>query len=92
MAGAISKFHAKHPETSILLFTILFSSKEYVKNEGSPCSGHPKILSTEEEKDLLELANQVPYIKMRELQANIENYVSLDIICQLLHENNMRKW
>lgn len=87
------RIHAKHPEASIstIRYTIL-KQRVREKYATSPRSGRPKILSTEEEKDLLELASQDPHIKMRELRASIENRVSLDTIRRLLREHNMRKW
>ena len=63
-----NQIQKKHPEVPkpTIRYTIL---KENIreKHATSPRSGRPKILFEEEEKDLIDLCNQDPHIKMREL-------------------------
>lgn len=87
------KIHQKYPE--IPLSTIHYTIKQQNQRDNqksSPRSGRPKAMSTEEQKRLLDLAEEDNHIKMRELSQAVQSSPSIRTVQRLFRALHMKKW
>ena len=87
------RIHKKHPDISLYCIRYTIQQEDKRNNQRScPRSGQPKKLSIEQEAFLKQKIEEDAHIKMRELQATVDNSVSKTTIRRLFRNIHRKKW